>query len=275
MLVGCAAMSHAPQLMLNPDHWGLLNNREQDLLPDKPELDRETAEVKWTKWHGCMEAIAKLRRKLEDYFERTRDVDLDNLYSLVIERIERRLSGLEVDGRVLPGTPAPALPELATEERFKSVGRRYKNRAELYAVLALQSGLQRAEAEDGVFEVLLSIRRTRYRLSSWCRWGRTSGKTWAKLDSTRWGEAEKRFKAVFPVPLPKSGSADDKPFASEDKRKLLRLLAEGRTSREIATELVLSVRTVERHVSNLYTKLNLHSRAQATAFAVRHGLVSE
>jgi len=64
-LVGCLAMSHAPQLMLNPDHWGLLNTREKEHLPDKPELERETAEVKWAKWNGCMEAIATLRRKLE------------------------------------------------------------------------------------------------------------------------------------------------------------------------------------------------------------------
>jgi len=66
-LVGCLAMSHAPQLMLNPDHWGLLNNREKERLPDKPELDRETSEVKWAKWNGCMEAIAKLRQKLEAF----------------------------------------------------------------------------------------------------------------------------------------------------------------------------------------------------------------
>ena len=66
-LIGCLAMSHAPQLMLNPDHWGLLNNREKERLPDKPELDRETAEVKWAKWNGCMEAIAKLRQQLEAF----------------------------------------------------------------------------------------------------------------------------------------------------------------------------------------------------------------
>jgi 3-O-methylgallate 3,4-dioxygenase len=66
-LIGCLAMSHAPQLMLNPDHWGLLNTREKDRLPEKPELERETAEVKWAKWNGCMEAIAKLRQKLEAF----------------------------------------------------------------------------------------------------------------------------------------------------------------------------------------------------------------
>ena len=66
-LIGCLAMSHAPQLMLNPDHWALLNNREKERLPDKPELDRETVDVKWAKWNGCMEAIAKLRQKLEAF----------------------------------------------------------------------------------------------------------------------------------------------------------------------------------------------------------------
>jgi 3-O-methylgallate 3,4-dioxygenase len=66
-LVGCLAMSHAPQLMLNPDHWGLLNTREKEQLPDKPELDGETTEVKWAKWNGCMEAIAKLRQKIEAF----------------------------------------------------------------------------------------------------------------------------------------------------------------------------------------------------------------
>ena len=66
-LVGCAAMSHAPQLMLNPDHWGLLNTRERDRLPDKPGLEKETLEIKWAKWNGCMEAIGKLRQKIEAF----------------------------------------------------------------------------------------------------------------------------------------------------------------------------------------------------------------
>ena len=64
-LVGCAAMSHAPQLMLDPDHWGLLNTRASERLPDKPELEKETLEIKWAKWNGCMEAIGKLRRRID------------------------------------------------------------------------------------------------------------------------------------------------------------------------------------------------------------------
>jgi aromatic ring-opening dioxygenase LigB subunit len=65
-LIGCLAMSHGPQLMLNPDQWDLLKNRENEGLPDKPGLENETVEVKWTKWRGCMDAIATLRQKLAD-----------------------------------------------------------------------------------------------------------------------------------------------------------------------------------------------------------------
>jgi 3-O-methylgallate 3,4-dioxygenase len=64
-LVGCFAMSHAPQLMLDPDHWKLLQMRESEKLPEKRELQTETDEVKWTKWRRCMDAIAELRQKLE------------------------------------------------------------------------------------------------------------------------------------------------------------------------------------------------------------------
>lgn len=63
-LVGCVAMSHGPQLMLNPDQWGLLRNREAERLPERPELDKETPEVKWEKWRGCMNAIDTLRQKM-------------------------------------------------------------------------------------------------------------------------------------------------------------------------------------------------------------------
>jgi DNA-binding NarL/FixJ family response regulator len=54
--------------------------------------------------------------------------------------------------------------------------------------------------------------------------------------------------------------------------EVLRLLAAGRSSREIADELVLSVRTIERHISNIYTKIDAHGRAEATAWAITHGL---
>ena len=64
-LVACAAMSHAPQLMLNPDYWHLLNNRQGERLPDKPGLEKETPEVRWAKWNNCMAAIGKLRETIQ------------------------------------------------------------------------------------------------------------------------------------------------------------------------------------------------------------------
>jgi class 3 adenylate cyclase/DNA-binding CsgD family transcriptional regulator/pimeloyl-ACP methyl ester carboxylesterase len=54
--------------------------------------------------------------------------------------------------------------------------------------------------------------------------------------------------------------------------EVLRLIAAGRSSREIGEELVLSERTVERHIANIYAKTGTHGRAQATAYAIAHGL---
>lgn len=55
--------------------------------------------------------------------------------------------------------------------------------------------------------------------------------------------------------------------------QVLRLLAEGETNRAIGAELVLSERTVDRHVSNIFAKLGVSTRAAATAHAYRNRLV--
>jgi DNA-binding CsgD family transcriptional regulator len=55
--------------------------------------------------------------------------------------------------------------------------------------------------------------------------------------------------------------------------EVLRLVATGATNREIADTLVISDKTVARHVSNMFTKLGLSSRAAATAYAYEHDLV--
>ena len=55
--------------------------------------------------------------------------------------------------------------------------------------------------------------------------------------------------------------------------QVLRLLASGRTNRQIAEDLTISEKTVEQHLLNLYQKLQVDSRAKATAFAYEHGLI--
>jgi DNA-binding CsgD family transcriptional regulator/pimeloyl-ACP methyl ester carboxylesterase len=60
---------------------------------------------------------------------------------------------------------------------------------------------------------------------------------------------------------------------SPREREVLSLLAGGDSTREISTKLVLTVRTVERHISNIYRKIGAHNRAQATAYALDNGLI--
>ena len=59
---------------------------------------------------------------------------------------------------------------------------------------------------------------------------------------------------------------------SRREAEVLGLLAAGRSNRDIAEALCLSPRTVQRHVANAYLKIGAHCRAEATAFAIRHGL---
>lgn len=60
---------------------------------------------------------------------------------------------------------------------------------------------------------------------------------------------------------------------TEREVEVLRLVAGGLTNNEIATELFLSAKTVSRHLSNIFTKIGVSSRARATAFAVERHLL--
>jgi DNA-binding NarL/FixJ family response regulator len=55
--------------------------------------------------------------------------------------------------------------------------------------------------------------------------------------------------------------------------QVLRLVAAGRTNASVAAELALSERTIERHLSNIFTKLDLSTRTAAAAWAYEHGLI--
>ena len=74
------------------------------------------------------------------------------------------------------------------------------------------------------------------------------------------------------------GPGDTTPTMSDltpRELEVLRLIAAGKSNQEIARELVLSIRTVERHISNIYTKIGASgtaARATATAYALHHGL---
>ena len=55
--------------------------------------------------------------------------------------------------------------------------------------------------------------------------------------------------------------------------EVLKLIAEAYTSKQIAAELIISVKTVERHRQNLLDKLGMRDRVDLTRYAIRRGLV--
>jgi adenylate cyclase len=61
---------------------------------------------------------------------------------------------------------------------------------------------------------------------------------------------------------------------SAREAEVLRMLAAGDTSREIGERLYLSRRTVERHIANIYLKVDAHGRAEATAWAIANGIAT-
>ena len=69
-----------------------------------------------------------------------------------------------------------------------------------------------------------------------------------------------------------AGSSDAHDLTAREL-EVLRLVATGKSNKEIAGELVLSERTIERHVSNIFTKLRVGSRTAATAYAYEHDLL--
>ncbi len=61
---------------------------------------------------------------------------------------------------------------------------------------------------------------------------------------------------------------------SDREREILKLLAEGCTTREIADMLVISVKTVEGHKTNLMSKLDIHNRTDLVKYALRKGVIT-
>lgn len=79
------------------------------------------------------------------------------------------------------------------------------------------------------------------------------------------------MKDIVEQKLTHTGEGDDGLTAREIE--VLTLIAEGRTSREIAEDLVISVKTVERHRENIMNKLDIHSRVELVKYAIKRGLI--
>jgi len=84
-------------------------------------------------------------------------------------------------------------------------------------------------------------------------------------------EAAHETLAALSAPVP--ARERDGHGLTDRELQVLRMVAEGQTNRSIAAALVLSERTVDRHVSNILAKLRVASRAAATAYAYEHDLL--
>ena len=69
------------------------------------------------------------------------------------------------------------------------------------------------------------------------------------------------------------GGAGEGEVLTPRELQVLKLIAEAYTSKEIAQELVISVKTVERHRQNILDKLGMSDRVELTRYAIRRGLL--
>ncbi|HEV2711986.1 MAG TPA: LuxR C-terminal-related transcriptional regulator [Gaiellaceae bacterium] len=138
------------------------------------------------------------------------------------------------------------------------------------ALVALRKAWQVWQELDAPYE----IARTRVLMGQACRALGDEDAATLELDAARsifheLGAASdlSRLQAVAPA------DAADTHGLSRRELEVLRLVAAGKSNREIASVLVISEHTAARHVQNIFAKLGLSSRAAATAFAFEHDLV--
>ena len=85
-------------------------------------------------------------------------------------------------------------------------------------------------------------------------------------------EMSSQAKAAAPEEDGPKGEPTTVPELTARETEILRYVAMGMTAKEIATDLVLSHRTVQNHVQNILGKLHLHNRVELTRFAISRGL---
>jgi DNA-binding NarL/FixJ family response regulator len=83
---------------------------------------------------------------------------------------------------------------------------------------------------------------------------------------------EYRRLASEPAPPAQEAGRPGAPQLTDRETEVLRLVAKGLSSRQIAERLVISHRTVQNHVQNTLTKLQLHNRVELTRYAIEQGL---
>jgi ATP/maltotriose-dependent transcriptional regulator MalT len=159
----------------------------------------------------------------------------------------------------------------------------------LQATAACTQGLLRL-AHDDIHQALVHLRQARAVLQELTMpyeaaraqaavgisLGRAGDRSGAELELRAAEATFDRLGARLDAERTRSLLADEQPIPgplTAREAEVLRLVAQGRTNRQIAADLVISEHTVSRHLSNIFTKLGVTSRAAATAHAYEHQLV--
>jgi len=156
-----------------------------------------------------------------------------------------KLNGIEAAQRILAAVPSAEVVILSMHSD------------EGYVLRALKAGakgyLLKDAAEGDLIEAIKTV---------------TRGKTFFSAEIT------KMLAEDYVREIRARGSNDSYELLTPREREILQLLAEGKSNKEIAGMLNLSLYTVETHRRNLQDKLNVHSFAELILYAVRKGLVS-
>ncbi len=102
-------------------------------------------------------------------------------------------------------------------------------------------------------------------------WARAALACFTRLGASRDADVTRQFLRDAGVTPPSAGNVQHIALTKREA-EVLALLAHGITNREIATRLVISEKTAEHHIGQIFAKLGLRSRAEAAAYAVKQGL---
>jgi len=197
-----------------------------------------------------------VRRGLRSYLEAFADLSVVGEASSgeqVLEKVERWLPDVVIMDLLMPG----GLDGIETTRRVRAISPHTQvvvltaHTDDARLVAALRAGAIGYVRKDADPEILLAAVRAAARGQS-------------LLDPTLAG-------SVLQELVSDTGVKHD---LTEREMEVLRLLAHGRTNREIAGELVVSEETVKTHVGNILTKLHQAHRTQAVIHALKQGLIS-
>ena len=216
-------------------------------------------------------AAAAIRRVLDearDRVNRSRLLAAHVEIMLAVDDVQAARAAADELSAIAAGLGAPLLQAVAAHATGSVLLAEGDARAALAALRGAWTAWQ-------ALEVPYEAARVRVLIGIACRALGDEDGTQMELDAARWA-----FQQLGAAPdlmrleaLAGTAAATAAGGLTAREVAVLRLVAAGKTNRAIADELVISEKTVARHISNIFTKLGLSSRSAATAYAYEHDLV--